>query len=310
MSSRLTMTASDWLLLVLLSVLWGGSFYFVEIAIPEIPPLTLAFARCAIAALFLLVYARANGLSLPTEAATWKALLGLAVMNTVVPFSLIFWGQIHITSSLASILNATAPLFSIVLAHFLTSDDRMTMPRAIGVAVGFVGTVIMIGVDALRDVGVHVLGQLAIVLAAFFYACSGVYGRRFKALPPAVVAVSILMLGSAMLLPLAALVEQPWKLAVPSLPAAAATLGVGILSTGLAFLIYFRVLARAGAVNLQLVAFLIPVSAILFGVGLLNERLEPRHMAGMGAIALGLAIIDGRPWRALRRVLGFEPKQV
>lgn len=304
MSSRLTMTASDWLLLVLLSVLWGGSFFFAKIAVEEIPPLTLALVRCVIAALFLLVYVRASGFSFPPDRATWRALLGLAVINTVLPFTLIFWGQVHITSSLAGILNATAPLFSIVLAHFLTSDDRMTVPRAIGVAVGFVGAVIMIGVDALSDVGLHVLGQLAIVAAAFLYACSGVYGRRFKALPPSVVACAILLLGSVMLLPLALVAERPWTLAFPSLPASTATLGLGVLSTGLAFLIYFRVLARAGAVNFQLVAFLIPVSAILLGVGLLDERLEPRHMLGMGAIALGLAIIDGRPWRTLLRTLG------
>jgi drug/metabolite transporter (DMT)-like permease len=308
MQAKLTMTASDWLLLILLSILWGASFFFVELAVEDIPPFTLAFARCAVAALFLLLYVRVNGFSLPKDAATWRSLAVLAVLNTLFPFTLIFWGQTHITSSLASILNATAPLFSILLAHFATTDERMTAPRAFGVVIGFVGVVVMIGVDALRDVGVHVLAQLAIVLAAFCYACSGVFGRRFKAYPPSVVAASIMMLGSCMLLPLALIVDRPWMLPMPSSAAFASMLGLGLISTGLAFLIYFRVLARAGAVNFQLVAFLIPVSAILLGVGLLNERLESRHLIGMAAIAVGLAIIDGRPLRALRRLVNGEAK--
>ncbi len=304
MQTKLTMTASDWLLLILLSVLWGASFFFVELAVDDIPPFTLALARCAIAAVFLLFYVRVNGFSLPQDAATWRAVAVLAALNTLFPFTLIFWGQTHITSSLAGILNATAPLFSIVLAHFATADERMTMQRAFGVVVGFVGAVVMIGVDALRDVGVHVLAQLAIVLAAFCYACSGVYGRRFKTYPPSVVAASIMVIGSCMLLPFSFLIDRPWMLPMPSSVALASTFGLGFVSTGLAFLIYFRVLSRAGAVNFQLVAFLIPVSAILLGVGVLGERLESRHLIGMAAIALGLAIIDGRPLRALKRRFG------
>jgi drug/metabolite transporter (DMT)-like permease len=304
MQAKLTMTASDWLLLILLSVLWGASFFFVELAVDDIPPFTLALARCAVAAVFLLVYVRINGFALPQDAATWRSLAVLAALNTLFPFTLIFWGQTHITSSLASILNATAPLFSIVIAHLATSDERMTVPRAFGVVIGFVGTVMMIGVDALRDVGVHVLAQLAIVAAAFCYACSGVYGRRFKAYPPSVVSASIMMIGSAMLLPLSLAVDRPWMLPMPSGVALASMVGLGLISTGLAFLIYFRVLARAGAVNFQLVAFLIPVSAILLGVGVLGERLETRHIVGMAAIAVGLAIIDGRPLRALKRRFG------
>jgi drug/metabolite transporter (DMT)-like permease len=309
MQAKLTMTASDWLLLILLSVLWGASFFFVELAVEDFPPFTLALLRCAVAAAFLLIYVRVNGFSLPQDAATWRSLAVLAALNTLFPFTLIFWGQTHITSSLASILNATAPLFSIVLAHFATTDERMTPSRAVGVVIGFVGAVVMIGVDALRDVGVHVLAQLAIVAAAFCYACSGVYGRRFKTYPPSVVAASIMMLGSGLLLPLSLVIDRPWMLPIPSGPAIASMFGLGLISTGLAFLIYFRVLARAGAVNFQLVAFLIPVSAILLGVGLLDERLETRHLVGMGAIAIGLAIIDGRPVRALRRLAGGKTQE-
>jgi drug/metabolite transporter (DMT)-like permease len=304
------MSASDWLLLIFLSTLWGGAFFLVEIAVPEIPPLTLALSRCGFAAVFLVIYVYASGLSLPSDLNSWAALLPLAAMNTVLPFSLIFWGQTHITSSLASILNASAPLFSIVLAHLATTDDRMTLPRAAGVAIGFVGVVVMIGVDALRDIGIDVLAQLAVVLAAFLYASAGVYGRRFKALPSSVVAASVLTIGTVLLIPVAGFAERPWQLPIPSTVAIASMLSLSLLSTGLAFLIYFRVLGRAGAVNFQLVAFLIPVSAILLGVGLLGERLEPRHIVGMAAIAVGLAAIDGRPWRLLKGLFGRAPKEV
>lgn len=309
MPPKLTMTASDWLLLILLSTLWGGAFFLVEIAVPEIPPLTLALGRCVFAALFLIAYVYASGLSLPSDPRVWAALLPLAAMNTVLPFSLIFWGQTHITSSLASILNASAPLFSIVLAHLATTDDRMTLPRATGVAIGFVGVVVMIGVDALRDIGINVLAQIAVVLAAFFYASAGVYGRRFRALPSSVVAASVLTIGTVLLVPVAGFAERPWGLPMPSATAITSMLALSLLSTGLAFVIYFRVLGRAGAVNFQLVAFLIPVSAILLGVGLLGERLEPRHVVGMAAIAAGLAAIDGRPLRVIRRLFGAAPKE-
>lgn len=309
MSSKLTMTAGDWLLLVILSILFGGAFYFVEIAVPEIPPLTLAFCRCLIAALFLYVYVKVSGLSFPAGASIWASLLVLAVLNTVLPFGLIFWGQTHITSSLASILNATAPLSSIVLAHLATTDERMTVRRATGVAIGFTGVVIMIGVDALGEVGADVLAQLAVLGAAFCYAASGVYGRRFKAYPPSVISASILALGAIVLMPIIAIVDRPWELPVPSMAAMGSTLALGVLSTGLAFLIYFRVLGRAGAVNFQLVAFLIPVSAILLGVSLLGEELTLSQIVGMAAIAIGLAVIDGRPWRALKGLFGAAPRE-
>lgn len=303
MNTKLTMTLGDWLLLVLLSTLWGGSFFFAEIAVREIPPLTLALGRCSIAALVLLVYLRGMGMTLPASAEIWRPLVVLAALNTALPFTLIFWGQTHIPSGLAAILNATAPLFSILLAHIATLDERLTGRRAIGVAIGFVGVIVVIGVDALSAIGVNVLAQLAVVLAAFFYASAGVYGRRFKAQPPAVIAAAVLLLGGLMLVPLSAVAEQPWRLPAPSLVALASMVGLAVVSTALAFLIYFRVLARAGATNLQLVAFLIPVSAILLGVGVLGEVLEWRHIFGMALIAAGLAIIDGRSERVLRRLL-------
>jgi drug/metabolite transporter (DMT)-like permease len=309
MTKKLTMTASDWLLLIILSVLFGGAFFFAEIAVREVPPMTLAFARCAIASAVLLVYARAMGFSLPSGRSVWLGLAVLAILNTVIPFTLIFWGQTHIPSGLAAILNATAPIFSILIAHFATADDKLSVRRVVGIVIGFAGVVIVIGIEALRELGLEVLAQLAVVIGAFFYAIAGVYGRRFKAYPPSVISAAILMLGAFMLLPISGFAERAWELSAPSWAAVASTVALGVFSTALAFLIYVRVLGRAGAVNFQLVAYLIPVSAILLGVGFLGETLEWRHIIGMCVIAIGLMVIDGRAHQALLRAMKGAPKE-
>jgi drug/metabolite transporter (DMT)-like permease len=301
MAAKLTMSMSDWLLILVLSVFWGGSFFFAGVAIREVPPVTLALARVGIAAAILLVYARAVGLKLPAFGPVWKSLTIMALLNNVAPFILIFWSQTHIPSGLASILNATTPLFTIIVAHFATTDDKITPARLVGLLFGFVGVLIVIGPDALRDLGINVLAQLAGLLGAICYAVSGVYGRRFNNLGPAAVSASILLISTVIMVPLAAVVDRPWTLPVPSAAAIAATIALAAISTAAAYLIYFRVLARAGATNLLLVTFLIPVSAILLGAVFLGETLAVRHFVGMGAIALGLAAIDGRPQRMLMR---------
>ncbi len=301
--NRLTMSASDWALLVVLSVFWGGSFFFTGITVREIPPLTAAFGRVAIAGAALFVVVLALRQSLPRTFAAWKPIAVFAVLNNVVPFSLLFWGQTHIASGLASILNATAPLFTIVVANFATADDRLTPARLVGLVVGFAGVVIMLGPDLLGAFDKQVLAQLACLTAAFFYAVSSVYGRRFRALPPASLACAQMMVSTLVFIPIVALVERPWTMPAPSAQALWALAGVGLISTAAAYLIYFRILARAGATNLMLVTFLIPVSAILLGTLILGEVLELRHFAGMAAIAVGLLAIDGRPGRALARLL-------
>jgi len=302
-SNRLSMSASDWALLLLLSVFWGGSFFFTGIAVREIPPLTGAFGRVLIAGAVLFVVVRAMGLSLPRTRAAWASIALFSLMNNVFPFSLLFWGQTQIPSGLAAILNATMPLFAIVLAHWTTTDDRMTLARLLGVVVGFVGVAIMIGPDLAGAFDAHVLAQLACLLAAFFYAVSSIYGRRFRHESPASLALAQMIVSTLIFIPIVLLLERPWTMAVPSARALLALAGVGVISTGLAYLIYFRILARAGATNLSLVTFLIPVSAILLGTLFLGEVLAPRHFLGMGAIALGLMAIDGRPARFMARAL-------
>ena len=293
--AALSMSAMDWLLLVVLSLLWGGSFYFAKVAVLEIPPLTLAFGRVLIAAAFLGVLIRATAGPFPRDAAIWRDFTVMAALNNALPFTLIFWGQIHIPIGLASILNATSPLFSVVVAHFATRDDKLTVSRALGLVAGFIGVVLLIGPDMLTDFGTHVWAELACLVASCSYAFGAVYSRRLKAQSPFVVATGQLTMAAVLLLPLALLVDRPWTLVSPSSAAVWAMVALAVLSTAIAYLIYFRILGRAGATNALLVTFLIPVSAILLGIVLLEEAIEPRQLAGMAAIALGLAAIDGRP---------------
>jgi drug/metabolite transporter (DMT)-like permease len=303
------MPAADWLLLVALSVLWGGSFFFAKIAVAELPPLTVALARVAIAATVLLALARLTGTKLPATLSAWRAFAIMGLLNNVLPFSLIFWGQTHIASGLAAILNATTPLFTVLVAHVATADERLTAGRVAGLLFGFAGVVVMIGPDVLSGIGGNVLAQLACLLAALSYGFAGVYGRRFRGQPPLAVAAGQLTASTALLIPVVAVIDRAWTIAPPSLTALGALVALSVFSTALAYVIFFRILDRSGATNLSLVTFLIPVSAILLGTLILGEQLAARHLIGMVAIALGLAAIDGRPVRWAYRVgIGFSPR--
>jgi drug/metabolite transporter (DMT)-like permease len=303
------MSATDWLLLVTLSILWGGSFFFAKLAVLELPPLTVALGRVAIAATILVTLARATGLALPGRLAAWRPYVLMGLLNNAIPFGLIFWGQTHIPSGLAAILNATTPLFTVLVAHWVTADEKLTPARLAGIAAGLAGVVVMIGPDLLRELGANVLGQIACLLAALSYAFAGVYGWRFRGEPPLRVAAGQLVASSVLLAPAVILLDRPWTLAPPGATAIAALLALAALSTALAYLIFFRILARAGATNVALVTFLIPVSAILLGTQILGEQLAARHIVGMIAIALGLAAIDGRPAKWAYRVgTGFSPR--
>jgi drug/metabolite transporter (DMT)-like permease len=278
----------EWLLLIALSILWGGSFFFQKVTLAELPPFTLVLGRVAIAATALMLVVHLRGLPMPRSGSLWGAFLIMGLLNNLVPFSLIVWGQTQITSGLASILNATTPLFTVVLAHWLTTDERMTVRRIGGTLLGLLGVTIMIGPEALQGLGLRVLAQLAVLAAAASYALSGIFGKRFKDVPPLVTAAGQMTGTTAMMLPIAAIVDRPWTLAPPHAVTWSALVGLGLLSTALAYVIYFRILATAGATNLLLVTLLIPVSALLLGTSILGERLEPRHLAGMALIALGL----------------------
>jgi drug/metabolite transporter (DMT)-like permease len=226
----------------------------------------------------------------------------MGLLNNAIPFSLIVWAQQTLPSGLAAILNATTPLWTVLVAHALAAEERATAGKVAGVALGFAGVAAMMGPDIVGGAAAAGLATVAMLAATFSYACAGVFGRRFRALgvAPMQAAVGQVSASAAMMLPLALALEQPWTLPVPTAAAAGAVLGLAALSTALAYVLYFRILALAGAVNLLLVTFLVPVSAILLGTLVLGEVLAPRHLLGMALIGLGLAAIDGRPWRALR----------
>ena len=293
------MTTIEWGLLIALSALWGGSFLFNGILVRELPPLTIVAGRVALAAIALWTIVRLSGHAVPRSREVWLAFLGMGVLNNVIPFSLIVWGQTHIASGLASILNATTPLFAVVVAHGMTEDEKMTGGRLVGVLVGFAGVALMIGPSVLSDLGTNVLAQLAVLGAAISYSFAGIWGRRFRrmGLPPILPAAGQVTASALIMLPVALVVDRPWTLAMPSHEAWLALFGLAVLATALAYVIFFRILATAGATNLMLVTFLIPVSAILLGALVLGEVLAPKHFAGMVLIAVGLAAIDGRVFK-------------
>ena len=301
-----TMGPLEWGLLVSLSILWGGSFFFVSVAVDALPPFTIVVIRVGLAALVLNGVVLAMGQRMPGDGRIWAAFLVMGLLNNVVPFSLIVWGQTHIAGGLASILNATTPIFTVIVAHFLTRDEKMTVGRLAGVALGFGGVVLMIGSKALDGFGGDVLAQVAVLGAALSYAFAGVFGRRFHRMGVAPVATASgqVTASTVLLIPIALLVEEPWLLPMPGMVVWGAMAALAVLSTALAYIIYFRVLATAGATNLLLVTFLVPLSAIVLGSGILGEQLDPRHFGGMALIGLGLAAIDGRPAGWIRGIYG------
>ena len=294
------MGVREWGLILILSVIWGGSFFFVGVAVKEMTPLTIVLCRVGFASMILLAVVGLTGKKIPASAGVWGTFLVLGALNNLIPFSLIVWGQTHIDSSLASILNATTPIFSVVLAHLLTREERLTTNRMAGVLVGWVGVAVLIGIESLGGFGIQVMGQLAVVGASLSYACAAIYGRRFKSMDPVVVSAGMLCGSTVMMLPMALIVEQPWHLA-PGAATWAALLGLSAVSTSLAYIIYFRVLAVAGATNILLVTFLIPASAIFLGVVVLGERPGWNAFGGMALIFMGLIAIDGRLIKGFRR---------
>jgi drug/metabolite transporter (DMT)-like permease len=297
----MTMSGRDWTILLLLSVIWGGSFFFIEVALDSVAPLTLVLIRVALAAAILWAWllARREPLAMPRGAAF--AFLVLGLLNNVVPFALFAWAQQRIDGGLASILNATTPIWGVLVAHLFTADEKATPAKIAGVLLGFGGVALMIGLDALGDVGAGLLAQLACLAATLCYALAGVWARRFRPMGIAPLAVSTgqLTASAIVMLPLVLAFEPPWLSPPPAAQAWAALAALALVCTSLAYVLYFRLLASAGATNSLLVTFLIPVTAILLGALILGERLEPRHFAGMALIAAGLAAIDGRVLRRL-----------
>lgn len=294
-----TMSRTTWSLLILLSLLWGGSFFFISIAVQDLPVFTIVWLRVAIAAAVLWGVIALTGQQIAWTRPAIVACIGVGILNNAIPFSFIIYGQASIPSGLASILNATTPLFTVVATHLLTSDDKLNRAKIIGVTLGIAGVAVLVGPDVFGEAA-PVIAQLAILAGALSYGIGGVWSRRFKGLglPAIGIAAGQLTVSSILMLPIMLAVDQPWQIAAPGTSAALAVLGLAIISTALAYILFFRILDLAGPTNVSLVTFLIPVSATLLGWAFLSERLGPGEFIGALLIGAGLAAMDGRllPW--------------
>jgi drug/metabolite transporter (DMT)-like permease len=293
----------EWALLVLLSVIWGASFLFIKLGLRELPPLTFVFGRVALAALALAFYLKLRSIRFPRALTVWLAFFGMGLMNNLIPFTLLFWGETRIGGGLASVLNATTPIFSILIAHFATADERITPQKLGGILLGFAGVIVLIGSGFAGHIRPSMLATLACLGAALSYGMAGVFGRRFRRMgvAPAVGAFGQTAASSAMMLPLALLADHPWNLPAPGAAAWAALLSLALICTAFGYILFFRILAAGGAVNASLVTLLVPVSGVLLNTLILNESLGAGQLAGMALIAGGLLVIDGRILTLMRR---------
>ena len=293
---RTTMNRGDWAILLVLAAIWGGAFLFIGIAVRHVPPLTYVWLRLSIAAVAMWIYVKARAVPVGLPRSVWGAIILLAVLNNALPFALFGWGQTHIASGLASILNATTPIWGVVVAHFLTHDERMSLRKIFGVLLGFAGVAIMIGPSLLRNLGSSTLAQLACVTASLSYALAAVWARRFKRIgvSPLSVTTGQLTAGALIMFPVSMIVDHPWARAFPPLSAWAAISALALFCTALGYVLYFRLIDHAGATNALLVTLLVPPVAIVLGGLFLGEQLAPQDFFGLGLIAFGLAAIDGR----------------
>lgn len=297
------MSAQDWGLIITLALIWGSAFFLIVVILREIPPNTMVFLRLALAIPPMLLWLRFTGEALPKTAAIWRQFAILGALNIALPFILYAWGQVRISSGLASVLNATTPLWGVVVAHFLTRDEKITSLRLAGVLIGFAGVGVMMGGDALSGAGENVLAQLACVIATLFYALASIYALKIggAGLSPMQIATGQVCAGAVMMIPVVLLTDAPWAGPMPGLATWASLAALALISTSFAYLLYFRLIAKAGATNALLIPFLIPPVAILLGVAFLGETIEPEQLGGIALIAIGLSALDGRIFRRLVR---------
>ncbi|MEQ8306575.1 MAG: DMT family transporter [Hoeflea sp.] len=289
-----SMAPATWGLLILLGFIWGGSFFFARVAVQHVPPMSLVLFRVALAAMALhLVFGRMPGFY-QTLSARWRELLVMGLINNAIPFTLIFAGQTKIGAGLASILNATTPLWAVLVAQVFTTDEKISTAKLIGCALGLAGMVLLIGPAALGIADSPLWAKLAVVGAAVSYGFAASFGKRFRDISPRITATGQLTASSLIMLPLALVVDQPWTMAMPPAPVIAAILALALISTAFAYLVFFRVLSIAGATSASLVTLLVPPAAILLGIVFLGETLTLMEAMGLGLIALGLLSLDNR----------------
>ena len=289
------------LLLVLLAAIWGGSFLFIKVALVAFPPLSVVAGRVLLGALALWLMVLVSRQRLPREPRIWLDFLVVACIGNLLPFFLIAWGELVIDSALAAILMGTMPLSAVLLTHLLTEDEKLTRGKLLGVLIGLVGIVVLVGPEALKGLGLGLWSQLAIVGAGCGYALGGIYTRRrgLTRLPAAVTGTGVLAASAVLILPLTLIVDRPWDLR-PGPEPLLAMLGLGILSTGIAYVILFRLLALAGVTFVALNNYLVPLFGLLWGFLILGEAVPPSTLGALGLILMGIGLIQS----PLRRAAG------
>ena len=290
----LTLDSKSILMLLLLAAVWGGSFFFGEVALREVPPLTLTLHRVIWAVPILVLIVLFKGISVPRSPRIWGAYLVMGALNNAIPFSLLFWGQTQIESGLVSILNGTTAMFAAVVAGLLLPDEALTAKKVIGAGLGIAGVAFIMGPSVLTNFNLSNLAQLAILGATLSYAFAGVWGKTALAGQlPLMNALGMLIGSTVLMIPIVLVFDGLPNLAL-SLGVWGALIGMAVLSTALAYFLYFAILVRAGAANLLLVTLLIPPVAIGLGAVFLDERIGIEAWIGFVIIGLGFAVTDGR----------------
>lgn len=283
----------EWFYLIVLSVIWGSSFVFIEIALQSFSPFFAVFLRVFIGAIALTLILAAQGVFLPRDKKMWFLFLLMGVFQNALPFSLITWGQQYITAGLSSIFNGTTPFFAVILAHFFTKNEKATFAKVFGVLLGICGITVIIGPENLNSINWENLGSLAVLAAGFCYAVSLVVGVQFKGLNPGVIPAGMLWMASLIMLPIWLSEAEPLtgQLTVHSV---GAVLALGVLCSAVAFILFYRILEKGGAMNTSLVTFLVPVSALFMAWLFLGETLNLMELSGIAIIFCGLIVVDGR----------------
>lgn len=294
------MGAAEWGFLLALTAAWSGIFLLNRFVLESVPPLTAVFLRLGLAAPLLIAAVHIQGDRLPRTPAVWAGFALMGFLNNAFPFTVFVWAQQSIASGLAAIVNATTPFFTVLLAHALTTDEKMSAAKIAGVLLGLAGVAVLIGPGAFAGLDRAVVAELVCLLAPISYAFAGLWGRRFRALSPTVAAAGMVTSSALMVAPLALWQDRPWTLS-PSAFSLAAVAAQAAVGTALAYWLYFRILKTAGATNLLLVTLLMPPAALALGALFAAERFGWSAFAGLALIFVGLAAMDGRPAAYLRR---------
>ncbi len=284
-------------LLALLALLWGSSYLFIKIAVTEIPPITLIVMRVTGAAGFLLAVMWLRSEKLPQDWRTWRMLYLQAIFNSIGAWTVLAWGQQFVDAGLASVLNSTSPIFVFFFTAIVTRHEMLGGRKLLGALVGFLGVVLIVGLDALRGLGTQVSGQLACLTGAALYACAAIYGKRFSHLSAVATATGTMLCATATLLPLAIVVERPWAMN-PSVKAIAATIILSVICTGVALLLYFRLVRTIGSMGVASQSYLRAGIGVILGMVFLGETMAAPVALGIAAAIFGVALII---WPASRR---------